>query len=240
MSKAIGEQRLVNSTVTRKIARIVGATGLVVGASFTPYALAGSGRALDQDTNEPIAGVRMTLYCSRPSGIESEVLIRKVTRITDDAGLYSFSTSDRFGCMITRISGEKEGYQPNRSNVVSDYLGRTIPTIEYFVSNSSWLSLELQRITHELALTPGATALQTYETWFTALDKAKRVAAKPNEISFVREHYCPPLVTAYASVTAIDKEKMARILVRQYLDENGQSHEVRKSMYEVEVEPVCG
>ena len=67
-----------------------------------------------------------------------------VTRITDAAGLYSFSSSDLDGCQFKILHGEKQGYRNVGSNDPADYMGRSIPTMEYFLVESQAISRQLE------------------------------------------------------------------------------------------------
>jgi hypothetical protein len=85
-------QRPLNTATRNAVVAMIA----ICGAGCSP-AEAESGQALDWATNEPVAGVEITLDCSRDPWFSghSHVQLRTVTRLTDADGRYSFGVFDR-------------------------------------------------------------------------------------------------------------------------------------------------
>jgi hypothetical protein len=217
-------------------AAIIVALGLAVGAC------AQSGRALDQKTREPIVGARITLDCRRGKNVEGTETIRAVTRITDATGLYSFSAAELDGCQFMLLHGEQAGYHNVGSNDPADYMGRKVPTIEYFLEDSLWVRMELERsvalaVASPASLHVGENPRVTYDRWFANFAQAKRIATAPQDLAYVRDQYCAMLIATYAKLTAADKASMLRL--RSQHMEDGKMVDVRTTDHDAQVLPYC-
>ena len=233
---------IVGSQKIPTLRRAVWEAGLALGVSLSLSACAQSGHAVDQQTGAPIADARMTLDCRRGAHVEGTETVRTVTRITDASGLYVFSSSDLAGCQFKILHGAKPGYRNVGSNDPADYLGRSIPTIEYFLVEAQAISRQLESGVAWATGTPsaqaGETPAATYARWFQYFMQAKSIAKTPSEIAYVREHYCATLSDTYERLTAADKARMLR-LRSQHL-ENGKMIDIRTTDHEQEVVPYCG
>jgi len=216
------------------------ATGIVVtGIASSCPANADSGRALDWATNEPVAGARMTLDCSRAKliGLEGTVHLRTVRNVTDVQGRYSFAHLDLFGCDLVTFGGGKDGYSGSYP------APGKIPAVVYMIKTSDRVLFDIQSVTPA----GGIKVLKNgvwepcpqcdYDDFFRAFFKAKRMAATLREIAFVHEHYCDRLIGLYAQLTDEDKASLTKYAVQ--FDYAGKHARGWMSDYPTEVVPYC-
>jgi hypothetical protein len=221
---------------------------LLLGASIGLQGCSISGRALDAKSHEPIAGVRMTLQCDRSQGLEGSRTIRKITRVTDSMGRYIFYRTEIWDCQFRTLFGEKEGYHSVGSNdlAVDLYMDpnlNRIPTIEYFMKDSDWVWMQLERGValasgSSPSLYQGESPEATYTRWYTQFAEARRIATAPKEVEYVRGHYCPMLRSTYTQLSPEAKARMTKL--RSQHRENGQWVDVKTTDYDQEVVPFCG
>jgi hypothetical protein len=237
------KEPLTTACLKRKTNRLI-AIGLVAaGIVSSCSANADSGRALDWATNEPVAGARMTLDCSRYKliGLEGTTHLRTVTNVTDAEGRYSFWHLDLLGCSLVTFGGEKEGYSGSLPGSAIEK--PNIPTLVYMIKTSDRVLFDIQSITPAGGIKVLKNSVWQpcpqcdYDDFFGAFFKAKRMATTPREIAFVHEHYCDRLAGLYAQFT--DEYKAS--LTKYAIDFNyaGKSARGMMSDYPAEVVPYC-
>lgn len=213
---------------------------VVLVAAMLPWAAhaEGGGHAVNSTTHQPLSGARITLHCMGPPGIEGPTEIRRVTHLTNASGEYSFSVTDQAGCSEVLLSGELEGFHFVGAKDAQG-VATTVAATLSFMPDAQWLKEGLGPTPFEMKLSASGSPLTTYNLWFTPFLEAKRIAATPDEIAYVRSKYCEPLRSAYQSMGDREKAGIGK-LASSYRDAHGKYVNVYTTSYEQVVEPYCG
>jgi hypothetical protein len=195
-----------------------------------------SGLAIDSTTHRPLSGARVTLHCMGVAGLEGPTEIRRVSRTTDAAGAFSFSSSDLAGCSNTLLGGEMDGYHADLSNNRTHAETNPSATL-YFLPNSEWLR-QLGPSPLDLKMYGTSNALTIYNLWFSPFSEAKKAASTLGDIAYVRERYCDPLRAAYEKLNDRERSAITR-LASQHRDEHGHWIQIKTNTYEQDVVPFC-
>src|SRR4051812_3096347 len=103
-------------------------------------ATAATGVVVDFLTGNPVPSVTVTLKCDRLKFLHGSETIRTLSRVTDSAGRYEFSSLDLIGCQFMTFSPEKSGFRYLhllRGNRCPDYGEQIFPAILCLVDEST-------------------------------------------------------------------------------------------------------
>jgi hypothetical protein len=194
------------------------------------------GHAVDSATHKPLAGAHIVLHCMGRPGLEGPTEIRRVIRITNEAGEYFFSAADRAGCSQTLISGELEGYHEVGATD-SAHVAADAAAVISFMRNADWLT-NLGPTALDAKLYGSSAPLTVYNLWFGPFSQAKKLAATPEEIAYVRGRYCGPIQSAYERMSDTEKTAITKI-ASSHRDQHGQFVNEKTTTYERDVQPYC-
>ena len=182
----------------------------------------------DYLSHEPIAGARLVMEC-KDQGWERTILVRRIETVSAQDGTYGFDFAKTWDCDYALLSAEKTGYKDTGElNVpyVSGAAGTQVPRYAYMVKDSDVAQLRLDKwlqSSNEVRSQP--KTVYDYSGVFVSFRESTQVAVTPEQVEFVRLHYCDRLLTLYAKVPEVD-----RAIIREpYYNQD----------YETQVRPYC-
>jgi hypothetical protein len=176
------------------IAALAGAALLLCGCIAS-----GEGRAIDSESGQPIAGVRVLFKCEVATNIESSRTLDEFVSITDERGVYRFSLSQTRRCDHGVLRASKPGYVVMSFpfelvwNSVGGYTFQLAPEAEATMRRLRILHGATVKTAANARTAPFESPKAEYEWTYLRFMQSKTIASTPGEKAFVVENYCARL-----------------------------------------------
>jgi len=182
-----------------------------------------SGVVHEVRSQRPVAGATVELDC-RKYLLHGTTLIRTVREESDSDGRYRFDISDVYDCDVILYHVRKTDYMdaaqiPDSLIQVPFVESGQVPAYVYLARTDDVHRLQLEGLLQQSSGGPfefvpkGSEALaheSEYEVVGKSLSRSRKIATTPDEVAWVRDHYCGRLEERWKALTRDEQAQATR------------------------------